>query len=104
MSYGATPLPTGGVKFRVWAPNVQTLAVRVGDAVFPMAREGEDFQVLAPDAQPGRTYSLVLDDAKERPDPVSRSQPQGVHGPSEIIDPESFIWSDQDWKGISISS
>jgi maltooligosyltrehalose trehalohydrolase len=102
MTYGATPVPDGGVQFRVWAPNVQTLTVRVGDAVFPMAREGEDFQVLAPDAQPGQTYSLVLDDAKERPDPVSRSQPQGVHGPSEIIDPESFVWSDQDWKGIDL--
>jgi maltooligosyltrehalose trehalohydrolase len=102
MAYGATPLPGGGVQFRVWAPHVRTLAVNMDGAIFPMAREGEDFQVLAPRAQPGQTYTLVLDDAKERPDPVSRSQPQGVHGRSEIIDPEAFAWSDQDWKGLAL--
>jgi maltooligosyltrehalose trehalohydrolase len=103
MQYGAAPLPEGGVHFRVWAPNVQTLAVSVGGGVFPMTREGEDFQVLLPYAQPGQTYSLVLDEAKERPDPVSRSQPQGVHGPSEIIDPDAFVWSDKQWKGLDLS-
>jgi len=101
-AYRATPVPGGGVQFRVWAPHVQTLAVNVGGAVFPMTREGEDFQVLVKQTQPGQTYSLVLDDAKERPDPVSRSQPQGVHGPSEIIDPNAFVWSDQDWKGLDL--
>ncbi len=102
MAYGATPLPDGGVQFRVWAPHVGTLAVKMDGAVFPMTREGEDFQVVAPQAGPGQTYSLVLDDAKERPDPVSRSQPHGVHGPSEIVDPEAFAWSDQDWKGFQL--
>jgi len=103
MQYGAMPLHEGGVQFRVWAPHVQTLAVRVGEAVIPMTREGEDFRVLAPDARPGQKYSLVLDDAKERPDPASRSQPEGVHGQSEIIDPDAVIWSDQDWRGIELS-
>src|SRR5271170_3928521 len=102
MQYGAMPLPEGGVQFRVCAPNLQTLAVHVGNGVFPMAREGDDFQVLVPNAEPGQTYALVLDDAKERPDPVSRSQPQGVHGPSEIIDPDAFVWSDHAWKGLDL--
>jgi maltooligosyltrehalose trehalohydrolase len=102
MTYGATPVPGGGVQFRVWAPHVQTLAVNVGGAVVPMTRDGEDFEVLVPQALPGQTYSLVLDDAKERPDPVSRSQPQGVHGPSEVIDPDAFVWSDRDWKGLDL--
>ena len=100
--YGATPVPHGGVQFRVWAPNVQTLAVNVEGPVFPMTREGEDFHVLVPSARPGQSYSLVLDDAKERPDPVSRLQPLGVHGPSQIVDPDAFHWSDQDWKGLPI--
>ncbi len=102
MAYGARPLSGGGVQFRVWAPQVRALAVNLDGAIFPMTREGEDFHLLASHAQPGQTYTLVLDDAKERPDPVSRSQPQGVHGPSEIIDPEGFSWSDQDWKGIAL--
>jgi maltooligosyltrehalose trehalohydrolase len=67
-----------------------------------MTRDGEDFEVLAPQALPGQRYSLVLDDAKERPDPVSRSQPEGVHGPSEIIDSDAFVWSDRDWKGLDL--
>jgi maltooligosyltrehalose trehalohydrolase len=103
MAYGATPLPGGGVQFRVWAPHLRTLAVNMGGAIFPMTRDGEDFHALSPHAQPGQTYCLVLDDSKERPDPVSRSQPQGVHGSSEIIDPEAFAWSDQDWKGLALN-
>jgi maltooligosyltrehalose trehalohydrolase len=102
MQYGATPLPDGSVQFRVWAPDVRTLAVNVAGAVSPMARDGEDFHVLVPQARPGQTYSLVLDDSRERPDPVSRSQPHGVHGPSEIIDPEAFQWTDQGWKGLDL--
>jgi maltooligosyltrehalose trehalohydrolase len=102
MQYGATPLLDGGVQFRVWAPNVRRLAVNLARAVFPMVRDGEDFHVLVPQARPGHAYSLVLDDSRERPDPVSRSQPQGVHGPSEIIDPEAFHWTDQNWKGLDL--
>jgi len=102
MTYGATPVPGGGVQFRVWAPHVQTLAVNVGGAVFPMTRDGEDFEVLVPQALPGQTYSLILDGTKERPDPVSRSQPQGVHNSSEIIDPDAFVWADHDWKGVDL--
>jgi maltooligosyltrehalose trehalohydrolase len=103
MTYGATPLPEGGVYFRVWAPNVRELGVRVGGNTFPMTRAGEDFEVLIPTANPGQTYSLILDGAKERPDPVSRSQPEGVHGPSQIIDPAAFAWSDQEWKGLPLN-
>jgi maltooligosyltrehalose trehalohydrolase len=102
MQYGAMSLPEGGVQFRVWAPNVSALAVNVAGSVFPMSREGEDFHVLVPQARTGQTYSLVWDDSKQRPDPVSRSQPQGVHGPSEIIDPDAFQWTDQDWHGLDI--
>jgi maltooligosyltrehalose trehalohydrolase len=104
MQYGAMPLLDGGVQFRVWAPNVNTLAVNLAGAVFPMVREGEDFHVHVPHALPGETYCFVLDDSRERPDPVSRSQPLGVHGPSEIIDPEAFHWTDQNWKGLDLEN
>ena len=102
MLYGAMPLREGGVQFRVWAPNVRALAVNVAGTVFPMSRHGEDFHVLVPQAQSGQTYSLVPDDSKERLDPVSRSQPQGVHGPSEIVDPDAFQWTDQNWHGLDL--
>jgi maltooligosyltrehalose trehalohydrolase len=118
MKYGATPLREGGVHFRVWAPNLKTMAVKRADArdsqtllpsrdrkgaVTAMTRNGEDFEAYIPDARPGDLYTLVLDGERERPDPVSRSQPQGVHGPSQIVDPDSFAWADSSWKGIPLA-
>ena len=106
MTHGATPLGPQGVHFRVWAPSLDTLAVKLegpaSSTLYPMTRAGEDFEVLVPDARPGDLYSLVLPAGQQRPDPVSRSQPLGVHGPSQIVDPDSFVWSDHDWKGISL--
>jgi len=46
-----------------------------------MRRDGEDFEVVVPDAAPGDTCSFLFEDGRLRPDPVSRSQPHGVHGP-----------------------
>jgi maltooligosyltrehalose trehalohydrolase len=103
MNYGATVCTGGGVQFRIWAPRADGLAVQLGpERRFPMKRDGEDFEVLIPDAAPGDTYSFVFDDGRMRCDPVSRSQPQGVHGPSEIVDPDAFIWTDQEWTGIPL--
>ena len=55
---------------------------------------------MAPDLGAGADYRFVLEDGRELPDPVSRWQPTGVHGPSRVVDPRSFTWSDQNWKGI----
>jgi maltooligosyltrehalose trehalohydrolase len=51
---------------------------------------------------PGTRYLYVLDGEYARPDPASRFQPEGVHGPSEAVDPKTFPWEDHDWKGISL--
>jgi maltooligosyltrehalose trehalohydrolase len=106
LTYGATPLDRQGVQFRVWAPNLASLAVKLegkSASLVPMTRAGEDFEVLVPNARPDDLYSLVLNDKEHRPDPVSRSQPRGVHGPSQIVDPRSFVWSDHRWEGIPLS-
>jgi maltooligosyltrehalose trehalohydrolase len=60
--------------------------------------------LFVPDARPGDTYSFIFEDGRMRPDPVSRSQPNGVHGPSQVIDPDAFTWSDQNWKGTPLSA
>jgi maltooligosyltrehalose trehalohydrolase len=58
------------------------------------------FDVTVSGIKPGARYRYVLDGQKERPDPASRFQPEGVHGPSEVIDPEAFQWSDGNWEGV----
>src|SRR5689334_15991248 len=103
MIYGAAVLRGEGVRFRVWAPNAQTIDVKVGSRSFPMIRDGEDFEAVVSGAHPGDRYSFVLDRTRVRPDPISRLQPDGVHGPSEIVDPGAFAWSDQNWKGIRLA-
>lgn len=67
----------------------------------PMQREGEDF-VAAAKASAGDRYSYVLPDGLAVPDPVSRFLPDGVHGATEIVDPERFQWSDSGWRGLPL--
>jgi maltooligosyltrehalose trehalohydrolase len=54
------------------------------------------------DAKPGTRYFYRLNADLRRPDPYSRFQPEGVHGPSEVVDPEAFQWHDQQWRGLGI--
>lgn len=104
LDYGANPLATGGVGFRVWAPELSALCLRLSEGLpLHMTRNGEDFELFVPDARPGDLYSFVFDNGRQRPDPASRSQPRGVHGPSQVVDPDAFVWSDQDWKGIALA-
>ena len=104
LTYGATPLPDQGVQFRVWAPDVSSLSVQLSQGpALSMKRAGEDFLLLVPHAKPGDAYSFLFEDGRQRPDPVSRFQPNGVHGPSQVIDPHAFAWSDQVWKGLALS-
>ena len=101
---GATPV-AGGVRFRVWAPAATTVEVEVpagGGRKSPLQKDGEYFQgVMA--AAAGDDYWYWLDGTLRRPDPASRCQPQGVHGPSRIIDP-AFSWRDEAWLGIDLDA
>ena len=101
--FGAVPR-SGGVVFRVWAPCRERVEVRVvgpgSAAPVPLARDpGGVFEGAIPGLGPGARYVYRLDGGPERPDPVSRSQPEGVHGPSEVVDPGAFPWTDAGWRG-----
>jgi maltooligosyltrehalose trehalohydrolase len=102
--FGALPR-SGGAVFRVWAPRCERVEVRgVGPgsaAPVPLAR-GPDgvFEGAIAGLGPGARYVYRLDGRAERPDPVSRSQPDGVHGPSEVVDPAAFAWTDSGWRGV----
>lgn len=106
---GAEPGPDGGVHFRVWAPAHRRVAVTLedqnGDAahIAPLAPEGHGyFSALVPNASAGSLYRFRLDDDEAPyPDPASRFQPQGPHGPSQVIDPAAFAWRDALWRGVA---
>jgi maltooligosyltrehalose trehalohydrolase len=77
----------GGAELGVWAPRVRSLAVRVGRRTVPMEREDRGvWRATVQGAAAGDDYLLVLDGERERPDPRSRFQPNGVHGPSRLVD------------------
>src|SRR5947209_9659298 len=92
LRFGARPLPDGDAEFRVWAPSAESLAVRVvGDEArtVEMARtDGDTFEARVRGVGAGADYFYVVNGERERPDPVSRFQPAGVHGPSRVVDPE----------------
>lgn len=59
------------------------------------------FERLVPAARAGDRYSYRIGGGPARPDPASRFQPDGIHGPSEVIDPSPYVWCDHDWRGVS---
>jgi maltooligosyltrehalose trehalohydrolase len=105
---GATALPGGGWRFRVWAPAANRVDLQLKypvDRVLRMRKDSAGFHNLKlEELAPETTYLYRLDDQEEWPDPASRSQPHGVHGPSQIIDPQSFRWKCARWKPLSLPS
>ena len=94
-----------GVRFRVWAPKATSISLRViGESrVFSLEPEEKGyFATFVKELEPGKKYFYLLNGDQLRPDPASRFQPEGVHGPSEVVDPNEFKWQDQDWKGIPL--
>ena len=105
LEVGAEVIPGGGVHFRVWAPGRRAVAVvleggpgSLGPSSLAPSGDGY-FEGAVSGAGPGTRYRYVLDEGGPYPDPASRSQPEGPHGPSEVIDPGPFAWSDGDWAG-----
>src|SRR5687767_9670147 len=96
---GATHRHDGKTEFLVWAPKASRVELRLlnPDRILPMEKADRGyFHLNVGDAPPGTLYFFRLDGDKERPDPASRSQPQGVHGPSAVADPD-FPWTDESW-------
>jgi maltooligosyltrehalose trehalohydrolase len=98
---GATARPGGGVEFRAWASKPTTLAVHVGGAEHPLHPAGYGIWEGAIDAHAGDDYHFLLD-GRRHPDPMSRFQPKGLRGPSQVVDPGDFEWTDDGWDGIPL--
>ena len=105
---GAEVAPEGGVHFRVWAPRRRRVEVVFESEGRQAANElrAEDegyFSAHVRTAAAGMLYRFRLD-GEERlyPDPASRSQPEGPHGPSRVVDPTEFNWTDAEWRGAQM--
>ena len=96
------------VTFRTWAPWVKTIAVEIlgnDSEILPMQPQPLGFwETTVSNIGVGTRYQYVLHEKLTRPDPASRFQPEGVHGPSEVIDPLAFSWTDQEWKGLPLAN
>jgi len=97
-----------GCRFRVWAPgrNAVELHLVKPSVRLPMTKDKEGyFFIDAPGVQPGRRYFYYLPEEDKRyPDPCSAFQPEGVDGPSEVVDHRVYRWADGGWKGLPFES
>jgi maltooligosyltrehalose trehalohydrolase len=101
---GAETLAAGGVHFRVWAPRRHAVdVVMEGHPPAPLSAEGNGyFSGTMSAARAGSLYKYRLDGGDSFPDPASRFQPEGPHGPSQVVDPDAYRWHDAEWKGVSL--
>lgn len=94
-----------GTSFRLWAPSARSVALKTGAAGDERIHsqlnrcDGGWFEGFARDVGVGAKYRFRIDDELDVPDPASPFQPEGVHGPGEIVDPRSFVWNQSDWRG-----
>jgi maltooligosyltrehalose trehalohydrolase len=100
---GATPLNAGIVEFRVWAVDRDDVRVRIGDREHPLAHAGLNVHEARVPAQSGEDYVYVLDGGDPLPDPASRHQPEGLRGPSRIVDARAFAWTDEDFRPAELA-
>jgi maltooligosyltrehalose trehalohydrolase len=105
LSLGTTRTP-GGTRFRALAPHGAELTLVIHDGAAPGAYtmlpdEHGVFELTVEGAGAGDRYCYRINGGPDRPDPASRFQPDGVHGPSQVIDPTSFAWTDGGWGGRS---
>ncbi|MGH7278592.1 MAG: malto-oligosyltrehalose trehalohydrolase [Candidatus Rokuibacteriota bacterium] len=94
-----------GTTFRVWAPRCRSVDVVIdGRHPAPLRPDVDGvFELTLPGVHEGTAYRYRLEGDRYRPDPVSRFQPQGVHGPSVVVDPGRFVWTDTRFRGHALA-
>lgn len=98
--FGANLQKDGTTRFSIWAPSCQAVSLEI-EAETPraMARDEEGVFTLVTDCPAGARYRYRVRDDLAVPDPASRNQPDGVHGPSVVCDPENYVWQTPQWQG-----
>ena len=106
MKIGAVYNGSGNCEFSVWAPLLKEVALQIvspQQRLIPMTKDEAGYwKVTTADVETGTLYFYKLENTIERPDPASKFQPQGVHGPSQVINPSLFAWTDTNWTGIPL--
>jgi malto-oligosyltrehalose trehalohydrolase len=98
--WGAEYVREGQVLFRIWAPGVTTMTLRLSGVDAEMGAVGDGwFELLAEGVEPGTEYAFVLPDGLAVPDPAAREQAADVHGPSRVVDPTAYRWRNTGWTG-----
>ena len=86
---------------RVWVPAAEAVELVLGDVRIPMDRDGEHWSATV-DAADGDRYALSLDGGEPLPDPRGLRLPDGPNLPTAFYDPDTFVWSDQQWRGTPL--
>ena len=104
---GARILGEQVCSFLVWAPHASRVEVCITQPqehkILMQPAGSGYFHAVVADLPLGTLYRYRLNGEKERPDPASRYQPRGVHGPSQIVE-ERFGWTDSEWRGIPLEN
>ncbi|TVM00074.1 MAG: malto-oligosyltrehalose trehalohydrolase [Candidatus Brocadia sp. WS118] len=107
MKHGTNYISTARCEFAVWAPFLSKVAVKIispGEKLVPMEKDKEGYWRTTIEGVTSATkYFYRLNNEKDRPDPASQYQPQGVHGASQVVDHSAFVWSDVNWQGIPLN-
>ncbi len=89
--------------FTVWSPECKTMEVEVGAKRVPLEKDERGYwRASVGSAGPATNYRYRINGRQPRPDPASRSQPHGVHGPSAVLE-TNFEWSDDNWRGMALA-
>jgi maltooligosyltrehalose trehalohydrolase len=104
LTVGAQPLADGRTRFRLWAPGARSVDLEIeGRPPVAMTQDSDGYYCAATDCGPGARYHYRPEtadgDRLPVPDPASRAQPDGVHGPSLVVDPKGYAWRCADWRG-----
>lgn len=106
MNIGAQYFSSGKCRFQVWAPLLKKVELQLKtpqEKTIPMERREKGYWVAEVEGVPeGARYMYRLEDSREWPDPGSFFQPEGVHKASAVVNHESYIWKDAEWKGIAL--
>ena len=98
--WGGRLRPDGEADFAIWAPNQDSMSLRIEDVDHPMERAQDGWWRLRLEApRPGAHYMFVRSDGMAVPDPASLAQSGDVHSPSVLVDPAAYGWQHDDWQG-----